>query len=256
MCCFSRPVNLVEKTRIFARLISKERQAIAYQMSIDAPEDLAMILPIPVVQPAKEDAVEFVSLEKYEDFFKDLEKGFPRPPTKSSRAYDSASLPETLELEVHSVGSFDASFVPTVADFTRLDARFKLPEGTWDKLPTYKNYGFAVFKLKKGSSDVHPMAFTFPSEIAKEAKLYFPTVHIHDGEVHAKEDFDHLLYAQTWTGAAMPGQTWRESSQLASQFSKAEKSKGLIWEKGHVYRREMVGNLKNEDVIALPVASG
>lgn len=255
MCCFSKPVNSVTKTRIFARLVTKELQAIAYQMRLDAPEDLAMILPIPVVRPAKEDAVDFVNLEKYEDFFKDLEKGFPRPPTKASRTWDSVEA-GSLELKVHSVGSFDTSFVPTVADFARLDARFKLPEGTWDKLPAYKNYGFAVFKLKKGNSKIHPMAFTFPSEVAKEAKLYFPTVHIHDGEVHEKEEFDHLLYAQTWTGAAMPGRTWQESSQLASQFSKVEKAKGLIWKEGHVYRREMKGKLKNEDVIALPVAAG
>ena len=244
------------KTRIFARLVSKDHQAIAYQMRLDAPEELAMILPIPVVQPAKEDAVKFINLEGYESFFKDLEKGFPKPPTLQSRAAGGVYKAASAQLVVQSVGSFDASFVPTVADFSRLDARFKLPEGTWDKLPTYANYGFAVFKLKKGNAKVHPMAFTFPSEVAKDAKLYFPTVHIHDGKVHGKEGFDHLLYAQTWTGAAMPSRNWVESPQLASQFSKAEKSKGLIWDKGHVYRRSMVGKLKNEDVIVLPVATG
>ena len=37
------------------------------------------------------------------------------------------------------------------------------------------------------------MAFDFP-RAAK--KLFFPTVHIHDGKVHDKADFDHALYCQ------------------------------------------------------------
>ncbi len=43
---------------------------------------------------------------------------------------------------------------------------------------------------------------------------------------------------------------------MASQFSKVEESKSFIWKDGHVYRRKMIAKLKNEDVIALPVASG
>lgn len=38
------------------------------------------------------------------------------------------------------------------------------------------------------------MAFSFPS--ARAGHLFFPTMHIHDGEVHEKEDFDHTLYCQ------------------------------------------------------------
>ncbi|MFT6572985.1 MAG: hypothetical protein ACJA16_001164 [Akkermansiaceae bacterium] len=74
MCCFSKPVNSVTGTRIFARLVTKESQAIAYQMRLDASEELAMILPIPVVQPAKEGAVKFINVEDYGNFSKDLEK--------------------------------------------------------------------------------------------------------------------------------------------------------------------------------------
>ena len=60
------------------------------------------------------------------------------------------------------VGAFEASFVPTVKDFSRLDKRFRLPAGAWNKLSTYNDYGFAVFKLKHGALKVHPMAFSFP----------------------------------------------------------------------------------------------
>ena len=65
------------ETRIFGRFVTKERQVLAYQMSLDTPADVAMILPIPVVQPAKEDVVKFIDLSGYQDFFSDLEKGFP-----------------------------------------------------------------------------------------------------------------------------------------------------------------------------------
>ena len=103
------------------------------------------------------------------------------------------------------VGSFVASFVPTVKDFSRLDEQFRLPDGTWDKLPAYKDYGFAVFKLKKGEQKVHPMAFEFPR--ADKTRLFFPTVHIHDGKVHDQAGFDHVLYCQ----GVDTRMRWRES---------------------------------------------
>ncbi|MGJ8696736.1 MAG: hypothetical protein ACSHYF_10485 [Verrucomicrobiaceae bacterium] len=227
-------------------------------MSLDTPADVAMILPIPVVQPAKEDAVQFIDLSEYDHFFRDLKAGFPRPKTRTKGAYDFAVPPPgALKLEVHSVGSFDASFVPTVKDFSRLDARFRLPEGTWDQLPQYAGYGFAVFKLKKGNQKLHPMAFSFPSVLAKTAELYFPTVHIHDGKVHAKERFDHTLYGQTWPKAGLSSREgWEESQQLAASFAKVEKSKGLLWDKGHVYRRHIRGLQKNEDILAQAIVVG
>jgi hypothetical protein len=256
MCCFSRPVNSVTQTKIFARLLTRQDQSIAYHMRLDTPEDVAMILPLPVRVGSKEDSVKFIDLSGYENFFRDLKKGFPDPPTKSRSKYDSA-LPQAGALRVQTVGSFEASFVPTVDDFSRLDQRFKLPDGTWEKIPAYKDYGFAVFKLKKGSKKIHPMAFSFPSRLAEKAQLFFPTVHIHDGKVHDKEDFDHQLYAQTWLKAALRGKDgWEESHKLASQFTKVDKAKKLIWGDGHVYLRKIRGRKKNVDVIAQPVAIG
>lgn len=258
MCCFSRPVNSVTQTKIFARLLTPQDQSLAYQMRLDTPEDVAMILPLPVVEGSKENSVKFIDLSDYGDFFKDLKKGFPEPLPDSRSKYDRVE-PQAgaLPLKVQNVGSFEASFVPTIADFSRLDPRFKLPDGTWEKIPAYKNYGFAVFKLKKGSKKIHPMAFSFPSRLAQKAQLFFPTVHIHDGKVHDKEDFDHQLYAQTWLKAALRGKDgWEESHKLASQFTKVDQSKKLIWGGGHVYLRKIKGRKKNVDVIAQPVAIG
>lgn len=254
MCCFSQNVKSVTQTKIFARLLTKERQALAYEMRLDTPEEVAMILPIPVTPGSGEEAVEFIDLSGYPDFFEDLAQGFPRPvqlgiPSRSGSAKYQA------DLKVQNVGSFEASFVPTIADFSRLDDRFKLPAGTWEKIPAYAQYGFAVFKLKKGQNKIHPMAFSFPSRLIAEAQLFFPTVHIHDGKIHKKEKFDHQLYAQTWLKAALRSKDgWEESSQLASQFTEVDKSKNLIWGGGHVYLQEIQGRHDNIDIIASPAA--
>ena len=245
MCCFSRPVDLVAGTNIFARSAKEGRQFLVYSMTVKAGEDLAMILPIPVPKGTKEDAVSFINLEKYPDFFEEMVLGFPVPRTKddSSPKKDKAWGGDQ-KLKVVEVGSFVASFVPAVKDFSRLDERFRLPEGTWDKLPAYKEYGFAVFQLKKGEMKVHPMAFDFPT--ANPKKLFFPTVHIHDGKVHERAKFDHALYCQ---GRTEVGLHWEESPQPANMFmTKLEQAKDIVAAKEHVYRRRMVGTAKNEDL--------
>ena len=165
MCCFSRPVEHVSQTKIFARSAGKDRQYVVYSMTIDAKEDLAMILPIPVPEKSPDDAVKFINLEKYPEFFADLKKGFPEPPPAGLAHSLSRSVPiaAAKKLDVVTVGSFEASFVPTVTDFSRLDERFRLPNEAWDELPQYKTFGFAVFKLKEGKKTIHPMAFDFPS---------------------------------------------------------------------------------------------
>lgn len=245
MCIFSRNAQ-VSKTNIFARGGSDGRQFLVYSMTVKAAEELAMILPIPVPKDSKEDVVKFLNLEKYETFFDEMRKGWPEP--QPGRA-EGAKAPATLsdkKLEVVQVGSFVASFVPSLKDFARLDDKFKLPDGTWDKLPQYKDYGFAVFQLKKGEKKVHPMAFDFPR--ANPKKLFFPTVHIHDGKVEAKAGFDHTLYTQSSFNSAMLD--WTESAQPAGLFmTKLDKAHGIVDEKEHVYRKTMRGNLKNEDVL-------
>ena len=48
-------------------------------MSINAENELAMILPLPGRLPAGEPDVEFINLKAYPQFFSDLDRGFPRP---------------------------------------------------------------------------------------------------------------------------------------------------------------------------------
>lgn len=247
MCCFSKEIELVKNTRIFARLDTKGRQFVIYAMSIKSKEDIAMVLPLPVLPGEGEKAVTFINLEKYPALFDDMATGFPEPRAAAGPFLASAGG----LLEVKQVGAFEASFVPTAADFVRLDKRFRLPEGTWEKLPGYKGFGFAVFKLRQGEHAVHPMAFSFPT--AAPDRVFFPTLHIHDGEVHPKADFDHTLYCQ---GTGLKHGEWQESPGIANQFMKPELTRGIVLAAQHVYKRTLSGELANTDwlVKARPVA--
>lgn len=246
MCCFSLPVESVSGTEIYARRSSGTRQFLVYSMRYRAKEDLAMILPLPVPQPAADDAVRFINLENHADFFEQLGRGFPRPRSSQGGSFGGAGSAATGVLAVVEVGSFSASFVPTVKDFSRLDARFQLPKGTWEALPNYRDYGFAVFKLKRGAERVHPMAFEFPRRDAQQ--LFFPTVHIHDGKVHATAHFDHTLYCQA-DGAESKLMDWEESARHAGAFMTLDPQQALVGLSHHVYRRRIVGEQKNIDIV-------
>src|SRR5262245_41303091 len=126
MCCFSRPVKDVAATKIFARSGTKDRQFLVYEMKLAADEDLAMILPLPVPKQRAEDAVRFVDLSDYADFFKDMAAGFPAPVGRSLGLDKGARGDAAKPLAVVEVGNFEASFVPSIADFARLDERFRL----------------------------------------------------------------------------------------------------------------------------------
>ena len=245
MCCFSQKVDVVADTNIFARASKDGRQFLVYSMRFKSADDLAMILPIPTPKNSPEDAVKFINLEKYEAFFADLREGFPVP-----RGKDKDDSPPKKELDkplvVVEVGKYEASFVPAVKDFARLDARFRLPAGVWDDLPQYKDFGFAVFKLKKpekGEQQVHPMAFEFPR--ADKDVLFFPTVHIHDGSVPTKAKFDHSLFCQVGED---PPAKWEESPGLADSFVKVKLALGIVDGSAHVYRKLMKGMFENKDV--------
>ena len=245
MCCFSRPVHSVTGTKIFARALAKGRQLLAYSMQLHADEAVAMILPLPVPAKSKTDAVTFINLEKYPTFFDDIAKGFPVPRGRNWGPAEGKSKGPRGELKVVDVGSFEASFVPTVKDFERLDERFRLPTEVWKGLPQYRDYGFAVFKLKPGKKKIHPMAFNFPHRTP--GKLFFPTVHIHDGTVHKRAGFDHSLYCQQNSNGTLDLLNWRESPDVAQTFMSMKNAQGLVSAKEHVYLKVMRGKLKNED---------
>jgi hypothetical protein len=248
MCCFSKPVEHVSKTKIFARSLADGRQALVYSMRFAAAGDLAMILPLPVPARSPEDALRFISLEGYDDFFDDLNAAFPVTQLlefSAGPAVAPAAAPQSLV--VHEVGDFEASFVPELADFARVDARFVLSPEVWQQLPGYADWGFAVFKLRgeaKRQKSVHPMAFELPRRDPRQ--IFFPTVHVHDGAVHAEARFDHVLYCQLDAAASDPSE-WDRSDGPLDRFVDLERAAGLVDGSSLCFRRELRGLLPNRD---------
>lgn len=258
MCCFAQPIQSVHATKIFARLSDLGSQFLAYQMTYKSKTPNAMILPLPTRLRAQEGDVRFISLDGYADLFKDLDDGFPyiRPWPRVDSPTGAITSRSAGILEVEEVGDYVASFVPTVADFDRLDPKFVIPESTWDLIPEYGDYGFAVFQLDKLSAKPHPMAFEFPTR--HRDRVFYPTIHIHDGEVHETENFDHELYVQHPLLDAAVGDYLNRnevdpvtklvrSDRIASKFTDVDASAGIIDADLLVHRQRLRGQLPNTD---------
>ncbi len=253
MCCFAgaapagwfrRATLKVAGTEIFARRDGAE-QMLAYSMRLSSRTDVAMILPLPVAAGAAagtvaDDALHFIDLHEYPQLFTDLDYCWNPPLTASRGRAVSGAIPQRRQLVVHNVGSFEASFVPTLRDFDRLDARFRLSDEVWAELPQYRDYSFAVFKLKAAElQQPHPMAFRFPTRDPE--RLFFPTVHVHDGRVHKKARFDHTLYYQ-----GRPDGVGQPSLMPVTTFVKLDRTHGLVSD-APVFRATLHGKLPNQD---------
>lgn len=259
----------VSGTKIFTRL-EGARQAVVYSMQLSSRSDAVMVLPVPVHRgftPAEE-AMEFVALGDYDRFFEDVESAFPplfhpQPLRAESKGF-GLSMPRP-QLVVHKVGAYDASFVPSIRDFDRLDARLRLPDAVWDELPDYADYGFAVFKLRKGKRNrVHPMAFWFHTR--EPDSLFFPTVHVHDRKVHAKAKFDHALYFQLPAGCEARETITANGDELAIRSAESsganvdlQRARGLYAPDGTVCELRVYGTRTNADYrvpVSAPRATG
>lgn len=169
------------------------KQLVVYDTAFAARSELAMVLPVPVRRGAGDHAVTFVDLSQFPGFFDRLDTYFVAPFGMEGGLGAAPGAYRQAPLVVHSVGLFEASYVPTRADFARLDPRFRLDDGVLDALGERSSYGFVVVKLARSAAvqRVHPIGFVFPS---RSSKLFFPTVHVHDGRVQSMVSFDHALY--------------------------------------------------------------
>lgn len=267
MCCFSpaaapigffarifRPRLEVSGTRIFAR-VEAGVQHLAYSMSLGTPSDVAMVLPLPVAHGAGESALSFVDLSGYRTIFDDLSQMVMPDAMPLSRGGPNRSAAPRRQLVVHTVGAFDASFVPGIDDFDRLDPRFRLPDEVWSAHREYRErkFGFAVFKLRKSSkAAVQPMALRFPT--SEPGSIFFPTLHVHDGRLHPRASFDHWLYHQL--PASLPSRRVRpdaigeieyRSFGPASNGIKLDRAMGLVAPDERVFAWALRGELANTD---------
>ncbi len=258
MCCFSRSVRHVSATRIFARALDEGRQALAYAMNLEIDEALAMVLPLPVAPGGGDDTVSFVSLEGYAELFADLDRAFPAPVTRSQGLAFAPAARLRPKLAVHDVGAFEASYVPSPGDFDRLDARFRVPAALLSARPAYRDFGFAVFRLKPQKSwlgavkrqTVHPMAFTFPRRDPRA--LFCPTLHVHDGTVPERAAFDHALYCQSDDEVLTRTFAWTKSPENAARSVDAARTRGLVNGPAPLFLRRIDGDHPNIDVSVAP----
>lgn len=247
MCCFSGPAQHVAGTKIFARLLPDQRQLLVYSMKVALTQELAMILPLPTLAAAGEGAVRFIDLADEEGFFDELEAAFPALAVAPAARQFLGRAPQA-PLPVFDVGRYVASFVPSAKDFGRLDRRFRLPSQLLSELPTYEDYGFAVFQLKPSAAErlqrLQPMALTFTSRESRA--LFFPTVHVHDGSVPAQASFDHALFCQA-DGVLEATLGWSASTSPLGSHLKGERGQQLIDALRGGFASALWGSLPNRD---------
>ncbi|MGE0495009.1 MAG: hypothetical protein AB7S38_37725 [Vulcanimicrobiota bacterium] len=247
MCIFTGEVEAVSNTSIFARVNPAKEQYLAYEMAATLPEEMAMVLPLPTAGP-RDVAVTFIDLSGCPDLFTWLREAFE--PASLGFDLDEASGSLSLDLlPVVDVGSFEASYVPQLKDFERLDPRFRLDATVWAQLPDYADYGFAVFKLKAGNLEVHPMGLKFTTRFPDHA--FFPTVHVHHRTVPERETFDHELYLQSEGEAGNEGWSgFLESpGPLGQIVPEGHDTGGMINPSRFGFRRVMKGIFPNQDVL-------
>lgn len=260
MCIFTGSVRDVSSTAIFARSTDLNRQVLVYSMALVTNRDIAMVLPLPVPRGAAGGDVTFVDLRAYPKFFDDLDLAF-----RYDRGLKATNgevrlilgAPPPPRLIVHTVGCFEASFVPTREDFSRLDPRFRLSEDVWQRLPHYDDWGFAVFKLGPMSTRtaVHPMVLEFPRR--SPDRLFFPTVHVHQERVESSATFDHFLYCQdvdevrleNWFWSFHSQDRWQRSNVELNKVLAADRSRGLVLLDRPCYRVPLSGAYPNVDVV-------
>ncbi|MCA9646800.1 MAG: hypothetical protein KC492_39205, partial [Myxococcales bacterium] len=199
----------------------------------------------------------FIDLSDYPEFFGDLRQAFPAVMAPAAFGPQPRSLGGNAEpLKVIGVGRFEASFVPSMSDFSRLDPRFQLPPGVVERLTRYADWGFAVFKLKPkpktlglfnpAPERIHPMAFSFPYRDADA--IFFPTLHVHDEHLPETADFDHLLVVQP-PAALAPQLDWFGSEKRLGEVVDEERAKGVIDGGAKAQQLSLFGSLSNRDVL-------
>lgn len=184
MCMFMGPAR-VARTKLFATR-QAERQVLVYEARVDSAAPNAMMLPVPVA--AHDSRIELINLEAYPLFFEALYAQYIIP--------NFSAPSQAAALEVFRVGAYEASIVPSIQDMSRIDGRFRLSEQLLAALAErYADHAFVVYQFAAGRQQLHPFAFSFTSRYDKH--LFFPTLHVHDGEgVPDAADFDHEFAAQ------------------------------------------------------------
>ena len=176
MCIISGPVLSVNSTKILA-LPSRngKRQLTVYRNAVATPDSNAMCLPVP-----NPNSVKFETVPK--DIFSQCASSFdivyPRGLTLSAGGANFSAKGGALPVQSH--GSYEVVLVPSMDDLERVPSHFtvlssEVKEFLNASYPT--NFGVLLCKLKQGSADYEPFAYSH--DIQANTQLFFPTKHYH-----------------------------------------------------------------------------
>ncbi|HUS36026.1 MAG TPA: hypothetical protein VM680_11810 [Verrucomicrobiae bacterium] len=235
----------VSATNIFARADKENAQFLVYEMRVAATEPVAMVLPLPVDQSKGENGVRFIDLQGYPNLFESLYFTFSPPPKNAE--YFMGMGGGGRSLAVQKVGAYDASFVPTIADFLRLDERFRLPDETWKKLPAYKEWGLRCLSCGRPSSGTIRWRFRL---IGRVMRRFFS-----DGSYSRREGARERGLRSRFVlpaGGERAGVERLDGiARAAAQFVDVQKAKGIVDGERHCYKYSIKGRRSNRDIYVL-----
>ena len=91
-----------------------------------------------------------------------------------------------------------------------------------------------------------PPRSSFGSPQGEQSTLFFPTLHIHDGAVHASADFDHALYFQT--RVRVPG-FFETASATVREIVDLTRAAGVVDADAPLRRIVLRGRHPNRDTV-------
>ena len=187
MSIISGPVLSVNSTKILC-LPSRngKRQLTVYSNVVATPSENAMCLPVPTPH-----SVKFEHVSK--DIFKQCENSFDIRMPRGAATYGMTRSMNSANnhLPIQSHGSYDVILVPSLNDINRIPPQFtKLTSDVIEFLnASYpSNFGIVLCKLKRGSVDYEPFAYSH--DIQPNKQLFFPTKHYHTHNESQKNEYE------------------------------------------------------------------
>jgi hypothetical protein len=177
MCIIQGQTESIAKTKILvAPLQDGKSQLTVYCNTVSLKtKGGAMILPFP------QGDCDLVDLSAYATLFKDLNRlCWPVTKSRGFRGMTLSTNSLSDSLEVKQVGSYKASVVPGLEDFSRLRKDVfvvdpKVYEFLGTKYP--EGYGFVVCQLDQ-NKEYHPFGYTHSK--LPDGRMFVPTMHYHD----------------------------------------------------------------------------
>ncbi len=247
MGIFSTPVRVASTINFFARA-SADHQFLACNFRYEAATPVTLILPLPTPPDAPANSVRFINLSGYDDFFRDMRRGFPDLTSETSKQSFTDRLREKvrdwLDLDTTQI---EFAFFPNRSVLAEMREHWPVSDAVWTALEPYATCGLVGLKLEAGANRLPPIAFEFPRR--NRTELTFPTAH---NLPHASATtIRQALYAQTSNRSP----EWRLSTGAdddrplrARDFVKVERTLGLIKPNQPIVSQRLSGASDNIDV--------